>query len=160
MKRFVSRRWTPSRIDRSDIKPCNRGSCAEDAGRRDAWVIADHPRPAQSVSATIEVLRGIDLRHPGRAVRGRSIGRSGCGKSTLLRILVAGLDAPSAGHLSLSRLRMDSRNGTQDVRVIVFQEPRLLPWAFESLSNVEPSGWDAGVPRRISCRSATASVLV
>jgi len=51
------------------------------------------------------------------------IGRSGCGKSTLLR-LVAGLDRPSAGTVTLAGqpIRPD------DV-AIVFQEPRLMPWA-------------------------------
>jgi len=44
------------------------------------------------------------------------LGRSGSGKSTLLRTL-AGLDAPTAGTLQVPNERM-----------VVFQEPRLLPW--------------------------------
>jgi len=44
------------------------------------------------------------------------LGRSGSGKSTLLRLL-AGLDAPDSGQLTVPRERM-----------VVFQEPRLLPW--------------------------------
>jgi sulfonate transport system ATP-binding protein len=44
------------------------------------------------------------------------LGRSGSGKSTLLRLL-AGLDAPSAGSVEVPARRM-----------VVFQEPRLLPW--------------------------------
>jgi NitT/TauT family transport system ATP-binding protein len=44
------------------------------------------------------------------------LGPSGCGKSTLLR-LVAGLEPPCAGRLS-----MDGR------RVVVFQDPTLYPW--------------------------------
>lgn len=75
-----------------------------------------------------EVLRGIDLHIPaGQFVA--VVGRSGCGKSTLLR-LIAGLDQPSAGAISFGE---DTR--AEDVRVM-FQEPRLLPWA-RVLSNVE-----------------------
>lgn len=48
------------------------------------------------------------------------VGRSGCGKSTLLR-LVAGLDSPSAGAITLPDAQPDT------VRVM-FQEARLLPW--------------------------------
>ena len=75
-----------------------------------------------------QVLRGIDLHIPaGQFVA--VVGRSGCGKSTLLR-LIAGLDTIDAGAVSFGE---DTR--PQDVRVM-FQEPRLLPWA-RVLSNVE-----------------------
>jgi len=75
-----------------------------------------------------EVLRGIDLHiPPGQFVA--IVGRSGCGKSTLLR-LIAGLETADAGSISFGE---DVR--PQDVRVM-FQEPRLLPWA-RALSNVE-----------------------
>jgi sulfonate transport system ATP-binding protein len=75
-----------------------------------------------------EVLRGIDLHIPaGQSVA--IVGRSGCGKSTLLR-LIAGLETVTAGTISLGE---DAR--PEDVRVM-FQEPRLLPWA-RVLSNVE-----------------------
>ena len=52
------------------------------------------------------------------------LGPSGCGKSTLLR-LVAGLEAPCAGRLS-----MDGRviEGPDPSRVVVFQDPTLYPW--------------------------------
>lgn len=74
------------------------------------------------------VLRGIDLHIPaGQFVA--IVGRSGCGKSTLLR-LVAGLERADAGSI---RFGTDAR--LQDVR-LMFQEPRLLPWA-RVLSNVE-----------------------
>lgn len=54
------------------------------------------------------------------------IGPSGCGKSTLLRLL-AGLDAPNAGTLSIggrspSEMRRANRLG------VAFQDPALLPW--------------------------------
>jgi sulfonate transport system ATP-binding protein len=75
-----------------------------------------------------EVLRGIDLHIPaGQFVA--VVGRSGCGKSTLLR-LIAGLETIDAGTISFGE---EARAG--DVRVM-FQEPRLLPWA-RVLSNVE-----------------------
>ena len=94
--------------------------------------------PSRGLSLTIrglrksfgdnEVLRGIDLHIPaGQSVA--IVGRSGCGKSTLLR-LIAGLETITAGTISLGE---DAR--PEDIRVM-FQEPRLLPWA-RVLSNVE-----------------------
>jgi sulfonate transport system ATP-binding protein len=75
-----------------------------------------------------QVLRGIDLTiAAGQFVA--IVGRSGCGKSTLLR-LVAGLDQATSGSISFGEAAR-----AQDVR-IMFQEPRLLPWA-RVLSNVE-----------------------
>jgi sulfonate transport system ATP-binding protein len=75
-----------------------------------------------------EVLRGIDLHiPPGQFVA--IVGRSGCGKSTLLR-LVAGLETPTAGSISFG-----AETRPEDIRVM-FQEPRLLPWA-RVISNVE-----------------------
>ena len=60
------------------------------------------------------------------------VGRSGCGKSTLLRLL-AGLDAPTQG-------ASPSATGPRPIRAsiarVMFQEPRLLPWA-RVLANVE-----------------------
>jgi len=57
------------------------------------------------------------------------VGKSGCGKSTLLR-LIAGLDKIDAGSISFGQ---DTQ--PEDIRVM-FQEPRLLPWA-RVLANVE-----------------------
>jgi sulfonate transport system ATP-binding protein len=75
-----------------------------------------------------EVLRGIDLHVPaGQFVA--IVGRSGCGKSTLLR-LIAGLETIDAGSIGFGE-----ETRAEDVRVM-FQEPRLLPWA-RVLSNVE-----------------------
>jgi sulfonate transport system ATP-binding protein len=75
-----------------------------------------------------EVLRGIDLHIPA-AQFVAIVGRSGCGKSTLLR-LIAGLETIDAGTIGFG-----AETRPEDVRVM-FQEPRLLPWA-RVLSNVE-----------------------
>jgi sulfonate transport system ATP-binding protein len=75
-----------------------------------------------------EVLRGIDLHIPaGQFVA--IVGRSGCGKSTLLR-LIAGLETATAGSIGFGE-----ETRPEDIRVM-FQEPRLLPWA-RVLGNVE-----------------------
>jgi sulfonate transport system ATP-binding protein len=76
----------------------------------------------------LQVLRGVDLDIPaGQFVA--IVGRSGCGKSTLLRIL-AGLDEPDAGSVDLGAA------SPREAARLMFQEPRLLPWA-RVLSNVE-----------------------
>ena len=77
------------------------------------------------------VLRGLDIQAPaGQFVA--IVGRSGCGKSTLLRLL-AGLDAADEGSIVFGE-----RGGLEAARVarVMFQEPRLLPWA-KVLANVE-----------------------
>jgi sulfonate transport system ATP-binding protein len=78
------------------------------------------------------ILRGIDLDiHAGEFVA--IVGRSGCGKSTLLRLLL-GLEQPSDGEVRFGGgIDQNPQSGT--VRMM-FQEPRLLPWA-SVLANVE-----------------------
>lgn len=75
------------------------------------------------------VLKGIDLVVPAGQFLA-IVGRSGCGKSTLLRIL-AGLDAPTAGEIALT-----AQGDRPATARLMFQEPRLLPWA-SVLANVE-----------------------
>ena len=116
---------------------------AELAGRADfvpqARIVRDIPSPlSRGLPLNIrglrksfgdnEVLRGIDLHIPaGQFVA--IVGKSGCGKSTLLR-LIAGLEKIDGGSISFGE---EAR--AEDIRVM-FQEPRLLPWA-RVLSNVE-----------------------
>ena len=52
------------------------------------------------------------------------VGGSGCGKTTLLR-MVSGLEAPSAGAVSVDGERITAPHPAIG---IIFQEPRLLPW--------------------------------
>lgn len=81
---------------------------------------------------TNPVLRNINL--PIRAGQFVAIvGRSGCGKSTLLRLLL-GLERPNGGRIQFGGGGA-TRPDKNAIRVM-FQEPRLLPWA-RVLSNVE-----------------------
>jgi len=70
-----------------------------------------------------EVLRQIDLEIPGGDFVA-IVGKSGCGKSTLLRLL-AGLDAPTAGRITLDGEPVD---GIAAQARIMYQDSRLLPW--------------------------------
>ncbi len=83
----------------------------------------------------VTALHGIDLRvRPGEFVC--LLGASGCGKSTLLN-LVAGLEEPSAGQVTLATSRPS----------FMFQEAALLPWLTAG-RNVELPLRLAGVARR------------
>src|SRR5205814_1203847 len=68
------------------------------------------------------------------------VGRSGCGKSTLLRLLLR-LEPASGGQFWFGD-RADDDGDRGAVR-IMFQEPRLLPWA-SVLANVEVGLRDRG----------------
>ncbi len=67
----------------------------------------------------VRVLHPLDLDIPPGSFLA-IVGRSGCGKSTLLR-LILGLEAPTEGVVEVE-------GGAAAAR-LVFQEPRLLPWA-------------------------------
>jgi sulfonate transport system ATP-binding protein len=117
-----------------DAEPLNRVDFVEQARRlRRASSASSHGlaltiRALRKSFGDNEVLRGIDLHIPaGQFVA--IVGRSGCGKSTLLR-LIAGLETVDAGTISFG-----GETRPEDIRVM-FQEPRLLPWA-RVMSNIE-----------------------
>lgn len=79
---------------------------------------------SKSFDGGAPVIRGLDLHVPaGQFVA--VVGRSGCGKSTLLR-LILGLEEPTAGRVTVNGGA--HKSGGQSKK-IMFQEPRLLPWA-------------------------------
>lgn len=114
------------------------------------------PAPSHALPLTIrgltksfgesEVLKGLDLDIPeGQFVA--IVGKSGCGKSTLLR-LIAGLETPDAGFIGFG----DDAPAAQGHIRLMFQEPRLLPWA-RVKSNVEVG---LGAARKFSDARARA----
>lgn len=98
-----------------------------------------------------QVLKGLDFHVPaGQFVA--IVGKSGCGKSTFLRLLV-GLERPTGGEFWFgpnSKENYDERTAR-----VMFQEPRLLPWA-SVLKNVEVGlGRDRRLPGSRERASAT-----
>ena len=92
-----------------------------------------------TAESELEILRGIDLEIK-RGETAAIVGASGSGKSTLLGLL-AGLDAPSSGEITLDgtnivNLDEDERATLRSEKVgFVFQNFQLLP-ALTSLENV------------------------
>ena len=99
----------------------------------------------------VPVLHDLDLEVPAGQFLA-IVGKSGCGKSTLLRLLV-GLDAPTAGRISF--IGPDGTDAAPSSR-IVFQEPRLLPWA--SVVDNVVVGLGEGVDKREGRRRAEAAL--
>jgi lipoprotein-releasing system ATP-binding protein len=99
--------------------------------------------------ATIEVLRGIDLR-VGRGERVAVVGQSGVGKSTLLHILGT-LDHPSSGTVRIDGEDVFDRSPAEIAQLrnrrigFVFQFHHLLP-EFDALENVMMPGLIRGMP--------------
>ena len=126
----------PLRFAPAPVRPVDSAGILRDAEAARAAA----PTPSRGLPITLrdvrkafgehQVLRGIDLHIPaGQFVA--IVGRSGCGKSTLLR-LIAGLDTPDAGTIAFG----DRATASEAKVRMMFQEPRLLPWA-RVLSNVE-----------------------
>ena len=93
----------------------------ETAGAGDAGVTIRLERVSRVFDGR-RVLSGIDLQVPAGQFLA-IVGRSGSGKSTLLRLL-CGLDGPDSG-----RILFDDVPAGPGVARMMFQEPRLLPWA-------------------------------
>lgn len=92
----------------------------------------------------IEIFRGVELEiAEGEFVA--LLGRSGAGKTSLLRVL-AGLNQGAEGRALVPRSR-----------VVVFQEPRLLPWqhVWQNVAINLPGGAHAAKP---AARAALAEV--
>lgn len=96
-------------------------------------------RPNQGARSALSItIRGLSKSYGGRPVIAdldlhvpagqflAVVGRSGCGKSTLLRIL-SGLEQPDGGMLRFGEAPAGTLPAS-DIR-LMFQEPRLLPWA-------------------------------
>lgn len=82
------------------------------------------------------------------------VGPSGCGKSTLLRVL-AGLDPLTGGTVRLDGTPI---TGARPDVAVVFQEPRLLPWA-SVRANIELGIWDQPArDREAAVQAALAQV--
>ncbi len=99
----------------------------------------------------VTVLHDLDLEVPAGQFLA-IVGKSGCGKSTLLRLLV-GLDTPTSGRISF--VGADGAETPPSAR-IVFQEPRLLPWA--SVVDNVAVGLGEGVDRRQARRQAETAL--
>ncbi|HMN96387.1 MAG TPA: ABC transporter ATP-binding protein [Phycisphaerales bacterium] len=100
---------------------------------------------------SVEALRGIDLRIDSPGLHA-IMGRSGSGKSTLLHLL-AGLDRPDSGAISVSGARIDALDERGLTRYrrrrigVIFQQFNLLP-TLTAEENVMLPGVLDGIPRR------------
>ncbi|AYO82212.1 MULTISPECIES: ABC transporter ATP-binding protein [Methylobacterium] len=131
---------------------------------------APAPRPADTTARGIAVtardlrksfdghavIEGLDLYLPAGGFTA-VVGRSGCGKSTLLR-LILGLETPTGGRIVLEGPQAGPRRSEPPKR-IMFQEPRLLPWA-RVVDNVAVglSGHGSRAERRERALAALAEV--
>ena len=91
--------------------------------------------------SSLETLRDINL----KIENGEFlcvIGPSGCGKTTLLNI-IAGLDTPTAGAVTLNGTRI---SGPGPDRIVMFQEAALFPW-LNVIDNVKFGLSLAGKPK-------------
>ncbi|ACL60359.1 ATP-binding cassette domain-containing protein [Methylobacterium nodulans] len=143
------------RYDEAALSPASPRRAAE-PDRASATGIAVTLRGLSKAFDGHQVIRGLDLHIPaGQFVA--VVGRSGCGKSTLLR-LVLGLDAPSEGRIALEAAGRETRDPRR-LKRIMFQEPRLLPWA-RVIDNVAVGLGEEGTrpERRERAKAALAEV--
>jgi NitT/TauT family transport system ATP-binding protein len=113
--------------------------------------VRDISKRFETEAGSIEALHQVSLSvMPGEFLC--IVGPSGCGKSTLLN-LMAGLEAPTLGHVSCGDRKV---TGPGPERVVVFQEGGLFPW-LNTIENVEFGLKIRGTPkdqRREMARSA------
>jgi ABC-type nitrate/sulfonate/bicarbonate transport system ATPase subunit len=92
--------------------------------RRGEVAIRDLTKSFALNGGRLNVLSGVNLAvSAGECLA--IVGPSGSGKTTLLRVL-AGLEDPDAGEVLIDGHPV---HGTGSDRAVIFQEPRLLPWA-------------------------------
>ena len=85
--------------------------------------VRDIRKSFETRQGPLSVLEGISFRQrPGEVVT--IVGASGSGKTTLLRI-IAGLETPDSGQLSLNG---EVINGPSPDRAMIFQQFGLMPW--------------------------------
>jgi ABC-type nitrate/sulfonate/bicarbonate transport system ATPase subunit len=99
-------------------------SAAPAAGEGRALIVREVSKSYRSADGPlVQVLEGVTLTvREGEMVS--VVGPSGCGKTTLLR-LIAGLDNPTSGELSVGAERI---SGPSAERGLMFQDPTLFPW--------------------------------
>jgi sulfonate transport system ATP-binding protein len=110
-------------------------------------------RGVRKVFGAKTVLNSVDLHVPAGQFL-TVVGRSGCGKSTLLR-LIAGLDEPTGGKIAIE----GGPEGRSHLARVMFQEPRLLPWARVD-ANVAIGLGPAADPAQASRRSRDSLATV
>jgi len=147
-------RTEPRSDPRSDPhRPGGPAPSPAELGRRGIAVTVRDLRKSFDGNAVIE---GLNLFLPAGGFTA-VVGRSGCGKSTLLR-LILGLETPTGGRIDLEGSAGSARRSEPPKR-IMFQEPRLLPWA-RVVDNVAVglSGHGSRSARRTRALEALAEV--
>ncbi|MCC5983050.1 MAG: ABC transporter ATP-binding protein [Rhodobacteraceae bacterium] len=97
----------------------------QSAGRGPAIICAGLAKTFGSGPAAVEAVAPLELTF-GAGELTALVGPSGCGKSTVLR-MVAGLEAPSAGAVTLDGAAPADLQGAGEL-AMAFQDASLLPW--------------------------------
>lgn len=123
--------------------------------------VSEVSRDFTSEAEVVHAVRGVSLTvYPSEFVT--LVGPSGCGKSTLLN-LIAGLDTPTSGSVSVDGRPVDSLSESARARLrlelvgTVFQEHNLIP-EFTALENVMLPAELRGTSRSNAARAARESL--